>query len=68
MVETAENTATDVWNYQAYAIWITDLMHNAGDASYEGAFRKQITRAELQRLNDSATAGRLYDELSGGLL
>ncbi|WP_327700774.1 4-hydroxybenzoate 3-monooxygenase [Streptomyces decoyicus] len=57
-----------IWNYQAYAIWITDLMHNAGDASYEGAFRKQITRAELRRLNDSPTAGRLYDELLDGLL
>ncbi|MFB6438440.1 FAD-dependent monooxygenase [Streptomyces sp. NPDC056411] len=57
-----------VWNYQAYAIWITDLMHDAGDASYQGAFRKQIARAELQRLIDSPTASRLYDELSGGLL
>ncbi|MGW2916854.1 4-hydroxybenzoate 3-monooxygenase [Streptomyces angustmyceticus] len=57
-----------VWNYQAYAAWITDLMHNAGDASYEGAFRKQISRAELRRLHDSPTAGRLYDELVDGLL
>ncbi|MFD0167047.1 hydroxybenzoate 3-monooxygenase [Streptomyces decoyicus] len=43
-------------------------MHNAGDASYEGAFRKQITRAEPQHLIDSPTASRLYGELSGGLL
>ncbi|MFH8789236.1 4-hydroxybenzoate 3-monooxygenase [Streptomyces roseoverticillatus] len=57
-----------VWNYQAYAVWITDLMHDAGDVSYEGAFRKEIARAELQRLNDSPAAGRLYDELTGGLL
>ncbi|MER7122449.1 hypothetical protein ACFQL8_24165 [Streptomyces goshikiensis] len=57
-----------VWNHQAYAIWITDLMHDAGDASYEGAFRKQIARAERRRLSDSPTASRLYDELSGGRL
>ncbi|WP_240167941.1 FAD-dependent monooxygenase [Streptomyces noursei] len=35
--------------YQAYAIWITDLMHNAGDASYEGAFRKEIALADTLR-------------------
>ncbi|MFD3417560.1 4-hydroxybenzoate 3-monooxygenase [Streptomyces decoyicus] len=64
----SDTCLSHVWNYQAYAIWITDLMHNAGDASYEGAFHKQITRAELRRLSDSPTAGRLYDELSGGLL
>ncbi|MEU9123650.1 4-hydroxybenzoate 3-monooxygenase [Streptomyces sp. NPDC048506] len=64
----SDTCLSHVWNYQAYAIWITDLMHDAGDASYEGAFRKEIARAELQRLNDSPAAGRLYGELSGGLL
>ncbi|MGK5730015.1 hypothetical protein [Streptomyces sp. URMC 124] len=29
---------------------------------------KQIARAELQRLNDSPAASRLYDEPTGGLL
>ncbi len=57
-----------VWNYQAYAVWITDLMHNAGDASYGGAFRKRIARAELRRLNDSPSAARLFNDLNAGLL
>ncbi|KOG89901.1 hydroxybenzoate 3-monooxygenase [Streptomyces varsoviensis] len=57
-----------VWNYQAYAVWLTDLMHNAGDASYGGAFRKQIARAELRRLNESPSAIRLFNDLNAGLL
>ncbi|MFS8200395.1 FAD-dependent monooxygenase [Streptomyces sp. CWNU-52B] len=57
-----------IWNYQAFAVWITDLMHNAGDASYEGEFRKQIARAELQRQFSSPAANRLFSELSAGVL
>ncbi|NUW36169.1 4-hydroxybenzoate 3-monooxygenase [Nonomuraea sp. SMC257] len=64
----SDTCLSHVWNYQAYAIWITDLMHDAGDASYEGAFRKEIARAELRRLNDSPAAGRLYNALRAGLL
>ncbi|MEV0274946.1 4-hydroxybenzoate 3-monooxygenase [Streptomyces sp. NPDC050610] len=57
-----------IWNYQAYAVWITDLMHNAGDASYGGAFRKETARAELQRLNNSPSAARLFNDLNAGRL
>lgn len=64
----SDTCLSHLWNYQAYAIWITDLMHNAGDASYEGAFRKEIARAELRRLNNSPAASCLYDELRAGLL
>ncbi|MDT7625878.1 MAG: p-hydroxybenzoate 3-monooxygenase [Pseudonocardiales bacterium] len=28
-----------VWNYQAFAAWFTDMMHNAGDTAYQGEFR-----------------------------
>jgi p-hydroxybenzoate 3-monooxygenase len=56
-----------IWNYQAFASWITDLMHNAGDASYEGDFRKEVARAELQRQFASPTANRLFSELTAGL-
>ncbi len=56
-----------IWNYQAFAAWITRLMHDAGDASYEGEFAKQIARAELQRQFLSAAANRLFSELTSGL-
>ncbi|MGW7751452.1 FAD-dependent monooxygenase [Streptomyces violaceusniger] len=57
-----------IWNYQAFAAWLTELMHNAGDASYEGDFRKEVARAELERQFSSEAASRLFSELSAGLL
>ncbi|MFD5464990.1 hypothetical protein ACFWIQ_19500 [Kitasatospora sp. NPDC127059] len=56
-----------VWNYQAFAVWLTEMMHNAGDTSYEGEFRRRIARADLERLLDSPTAKRLYDEFTAGV-
>ncbi|WP_436532706.1 4-hydroxybenzoate 3-monooxygenase [Actinoplanes sp. HUAS TT8] len=55
-----------VWNYQAFATWITDLMHNAGDPSSEGEFRKQVARAELRRQFESEAANRVFSELTSG--
>ncbi|GAA2712249.1 4-hydroxybenzoate 3-monooxygenase [Actinoplanes palleronii] len=55
-----------IWNYQAFATWITDLMHNAGDPTYAGEFRKQVARAELQRQFTSPAANRLFSELTAG--
>ncbi|MFJ2770552.1 4-hydroxybenzoate 3-monooxygenase [Streptomyces sp. NPDC087300] len=56
-----------VWNYQAYAAWFTDLMHDAGDVSYHGEFRRRLARAEFERLYDSDTANRLFGEFLTGL-
>ncbi|TXS19709.1 FAD-dependent monooxygenase, partial [Streptomyces sp. wa22] len=56
-----------VWNYQAYAAWFTDLMHDAGDVSYHGEFRRSLARAEFERLYDSETANRLFGEFLTGL-
>ncbi|MHC3473521.1 4-hydroxybenzoate 3-monooxygenase [Streptomyces sp. 7R007] len=55
-----------IWNYQAFATWITDTMHNAGFTGYEGEFKKQIARAELQRLFASEPANKLFSELAAG--
>jgi p-hydroxybenzoate 3-monooxygenase len=55
-----------VWNYQAFATWILEVMPNAGDPSYAGEFRKQIARAELQRQFSSPAANRLFGELAAG--
>jgi p-hydroxybenzoate 3-monooxygenase len=56
-----------IWNYQAFAAWITDTMHDAGDTSYAGEFRKKIARAELQRQFASPAANRLFSELTAGV-
>ncbi|MEV0402667.1 4-hydroxybenzoate 3-monooxygenase [Actinoallomurus sp. NPDC050550] len=56
-----------VWNYQAFAAWWTELVHNAGDASYEGEFRHRLARADLERLFESDSANRLFSEFIAGL-
>lgn len=39
-----------IWDAQVQATWITEVMHDAGDASYAGEFRKQVARAQLRSL------------------
>ncbi|WP_328729189.1 4-hydroxybenzoate 3-monooxygenase [Streptomyces jietaisiensis] len=56
-----------VWNYQAFAAWFTDLMHDAGDVSYRGEFRRRLARAEFERLHGSESANRLFGEFLTGL-
>ncbi|PXX61069.1 p-hydroxybenzoate 3-monooxygenase [Nocardia tenerifensis] len=56
-----------VWNYQAFAMWWTEAVHNVGDASYQGGFRQQVARADLERLFVSGSANRLFSEFIAGL-
>ncbi|MGW3816931.1 4-hydroxybenzoate 3-monooxygenase [Streptomyces sp. NPDC005046] len=62
----SETCLPHIWNYQAFATWITDTMHNAGFTGYEGEFRKQVARAELQRQFTSDAANKLFSELTAG--
>ncbi|MBQ0825507.1 4-hydroxybenzoate 3-monooxygenase [Streptomyces tagetis] len=62
----SETCLPHIWNYQAFAAWITETMHNAGDASHAGEFRKRIARAELERQFTSPAASRLFGELTAG--
>lgn len=39
-----------IWDTQVHAVWITNVMHDAGDPSYTGEFRKRLARAELERM------------------
>ncbi|ORA32828.1 4-hydroxybenzoate 3-monooxygenase [Mycobacterium aquaticum] len=39
-----------IWDAQVHAVWITNVMHDAGDSSYAGEFRKRLARAELERM------------------
>ncbi|MFG1645823.1 4-hydroxybenzoate 3-monooxygenase [Amycolatopsis sp. NPDC049252] len=38
------------WERQAAAVWMTETMHDSGDASYEGEFRRQIARKNLESM------------------
>ncbi|WP_404197040.1 4-hydroxybenzoate 3-monooxygenase [Streptomyces tauricus] len=62
----SETCLPHIWNYQAFATWITDTMHNAGFTGYEGEFRKQVARAELRRQFASDAANKLFSELAAG--
>ncbi|MER8033333.1 4-hydroxybenzoate 3-monooxygenase [Streptomyces bauhiniae] len=62
----SETCMPHIWNYQAFATWITDVMHNAGDPTHAGEFRKLVARAELQRQFTSEAANRLFGELTAG--
>ncbi|WP_405163241.1 4-hydroxybenzoate 3-monooxygenase [Nocardia sp. NBC_01499] len=58
----SETCLRHIWNAQTSAVWITETMHNSGDASYEGEFRKQLARVELERMIESPTAAnRLFE-------
>lgn len=39
-----------IWDEQIHAVWITNVMHDAGDSRHTGEFRKQLARAELKRM------------------
>jgi 4-hydroxybenzoate 3-monooxygenase len=46
----SDTCLTHVWKRQAAAVWMTDTMHDSGDASYRGEFLKQVARANLENL------------------
>jgi p-hydroxybenzoate 3-monooxygenase len=56
-----------IWKYQDFCIWMTDIMHDAGDSTLHGAFRQMAARARLDGLFNSKTAARLHSEYQKGL-
>nr|WP_250645271.1 FAD-dependent monooxygenase [Streptomyces alboflavus] len=44
------------WERQASAVRITQTMYDSGDPTYEGEFRKQIARKELETMLEPLTA------------
>lgn len=62
----SETVLPHIWNYQDFAVSMTDMMHDAGDPTQNGAFRQQIARARLDNLYKSETAARLHSEYQQG--
>lgn len=56
-----------IWNYQDFAVWMTDMMHDAGDPTQNGTFRQMIARARLDNLFNSETAASLHSEYQRGM-
>ncbi|MGI4833000.1 MAG: 4-hydroxybenzoate 3-monooxygenase [Janthinobacterium lividum] len=55
-----------IWNYQDYAVWMADTLHDAGDPTRHGLFRQQTARARLANLFNSSTAAHLHSEYLHG--
>lgn len=55
-----------IWNYQDFALWMTDMMHDAGDPAQHGTFAQMIARSRLDNLFSSDTAARIHSEYQGG--
>lgn len=57
-----------IWKYQEFAVWMTDMMHDAGDPSQHGTFYQMTARARLDNLFNSQTAARLHSEYQRGMM
>lgn len=56
----------DIWKYQEFSAWMTETMHDAGDPTGRGAFRRKVARARLDALFDTPAAARLHGEFQRG--
>lgn len=56
-----------IWNYQDFAVWMADTMHDAGNPALRGSFRQMTARARLDNLFDSGTAAQLHSEYVRGM-
>lgn len=62
------NCLPRIWQYQEFAVWMTDMMHDAGDPSQHGSFNQMIARARLDTLFSSPTAALLHSQYQRGLV
>ncbi|GAA4243068.1 4-hydroxybenzoate 3-monooxygenase [Dactylosporangium darangshiense] len=54
------------WNYQEFSRWFTEMVHDAGDDSASGPFRRQLAKARLDRLFTSPPAAAAFADLMAG--
>lgn len=57
-----------IWQYQEFAVWMTDMMHDAGDPTQHGTFYQMIARARLNNLFSSPTAALMHSEYQRGMV
>ena len=54
------------WDHQEFSRWYTEMMHDAGDDSRAGPFRRKLAQARARRLMTSQTARAMFDDLYVG--
>jgi p-hydroxybenzoate 3-monooxygenase len=55
------------WRYQEFSRWMTEMLHDAGDDSVAGPFRRQLARARLERLFSSTPLASSFAEMMAGV-
>jgi p-hydroxybenzoate 3-monooxygenase len=55
------------WRYQEFSRWMTEMLHDAGDDSVAGPFRRQLARARLDRLFSSTPVAGSFAEMMAGV-
>ncbi|RDI44928.1 4-hydroxybenzoate 3-monooxygenase [Nocardia mexicana] len=62
LLEGYSDTCLDhTWQRQASAVRVTEMMHDSGDPSYEGEFRRQIARKNLEAILEPVAASHRAD-------
>ncbi|MEV4280433.1 4-hydroxybenzoate 3-monooxygenase [Actinoplanes xinjiangensis] len=54
------------WDYQEFSRWYTEMVHDAGDDSVSGPFRRRLALARLDRLFRSPPAAAAFADLMAG--
>jgi p-hydroxybenzoate 3-monooxygenase len=54
------------WDYQEFSRWMQEMMHDAGDDTVTGPFRRELARARLDRLFTSPAAATLFATMMAG--
>ena len=54
------------WDYQEFSRWFTEMVHDAGDDSAGGPFRRKLATARLDRLFSSPPAAAAFADLMAG--
>jgi p-hydroxybenzoate 3-monooxygenase len=54
------------WDTQEFSRWFTELVHDAGDETTSGPFRRRLAKARLDRLFRSPPAAAAFADLMSG--
>jgi p-hydroxybenzoate 3-monooxygenase len=54
------------WDYQEFSRWFTEMVHDAGDDTEAGPFRRRLAQARLDRLFASPPAAAAFADMMAG--
>ncbi len=54
------------WDYQEFSRWFAEMVHDAGDDTDAGPFRRRLAQARLDRLFASPPAAAAFADMMAG--